>query len=266
MTKTLAVRAARARRQALRRKLAAAGEWHPFVDADIVRDHIDKLRGQGVSGDRLCELASISRRVLTHILHGTNGYPPARKTRTDIAERILAVKPNWDGIPDGAFMPPTAAVRRLQALVAIGWPAPVLAGELGVQLTCLNRLLRGAAPRITGRTDRSVAALYRRLWNVEPLSQDVNGFAKKRAQARAQSHGWSLPAAWDDDTIHDPNAQPDYGQPIPRFIALAEDCLELERQEFTREQIAARLGVTRDGLQRALSLYRKSAADHATAA
>lgn len=54
-----------------------------------------------------------------------------------------------------------------------------------------------------------------------------------------------------------PGKRAELRRPHPRYIALAEDCDELERQGHTREQIAARLGVTRDGLQRALSLYRQ---------
>jgi hypothetical protein len=154
-------------------------------------------------------------------------------------------------------MPSTAAVRRLQALVAVGWPAPYLAAELGKHLTYLNRLLREVNPRITGQGDRAVASLYGRLWNKDPLDYGVQPQAKSRAQSRASSHDWALPAAWDDDRIGDPEAQPDHGQRIPRYVALAEDCAELERQGHTREQIAARLGVTRDGLQRALSLHRQ---------
>ncbi|GAA3384388.1 hypothetical protein [Streptomyces racemochromogenes] len=258
MTTTLAVRAARNRRQNYRRALRARGEWNPFIDADIVREHITNLRSQGVTLHRICELSDTPRGDLTHLLYGSSGYPPARKMRTEIAERILAVQPTWDNIPDRALMPSTAAVRRLQALVAVGWPPPYLAAELGKYLTYLNRLLREVNPRITGQGNRAIASLYGRLWNKDPLDHGVDRQAKSRAQSRARRHGWALPAAWDDDRISDPKAQPDHGQQTPRYIALAEDCAELERLGHTREQIAARLGVTRDGLQRALSLYRKA--------
>jgi hypothetical protein len=264
VTTTYAARVARNRRQHYRRTMKAQGQWNPWFDASIVREHMAMLRKQGITLKRIAELSDTPLGEINSITYGT-GRAHINKVRTEIAERILNLRPTWEGIPDTAFMPATGLTRRLQGLVAVGWPPPVLADRLVVQLTYLNRILRGVHPRVTGRFHRTVQALYDQLWNTDPANCGVNSALIKRAKARAHSHAWSLPAAWDDELIDDPEAQPSICDATPRYIALAENCGELERQGYTREQIAERLGVTRDGLQRALGIYRQKQAEVAAA-
>lgn len=258
MSTPIAVRAADSRRRSRRRRLIAKGEWNPWMDASLVRAHMISLQAQGVTRQRIAELSKTPHSEIVNIAYEGPRKPATVRVRTETAERILAVRPAWDGLPDGAFIPSTAAVRRLRALVAIGWPPPVLAERLGFYLTYLNKILRGEKSTVTARTDRAVDVLHDELWKISPASRGVRAASIARAKSRAKANDWDLPAAWDDDHIHDPAAQPDRGQQVPRYMALGEDCIELERQEHTREQIAERLGVTRDGLQRALSLYRKA--------
>jgi transcriptional regulator with XRE-family HTH domain len=256
-TETLAVRNARNRRQNRRRAALANGTWQPpFVDADPVRDHMSNLRGQGVTLKRIAELSNVPWGTVSGLVYGANGYTQ-QIVRHEIAAAILAVRPTWKDVADEAFVPGIGTARRLQALVAVGWPAPVLAARLDMFETYMNKILRGERPRITARLARAAAALYDELWNAEPLEHGVLPASKARAQSRARGHQWSQPAAWDDDRIDDPRAEPSLGENVPRYIALAENCAELESQGHTRQQIAERLGVTRDGLQRALALYRQ---------
>lgn len=257
MTSSNSIRVARNRHQNRRRILKAQGRWNPWFDADVVRTHMASLRKQGVTLKRIAELSDTPLGEINSITYGT-GRTRILKVRTEIANRILAVRPSWDGIADTAFMPATGLTRRLQALVTIGWPASVLAERLAVHLTYLNRILRGEHPRVTGRFHRTVEGLYDELWNADPISLGVPSALVSRAKSRAAGHNWSPPAAWDDELIDDPAAEPAICDDTPRYIAHAENCLELERQGYTREQIADRLGITRDGLQRALSLYRKA--------
>jgi transcriptional regulator with XRE-family HTH domain len=262
-TETPAVRDARNRRQNRRRAAIADGTWQPpFVDAEPVRNHMASLRDQGVTLKRIAKLSKVPWGTVTGLTYGANGYTQ-QVVRREIAAAILAVRPTWKDVADEAFVPGIGTTRRLQALVAVGFPAPYLATRLGMFDTYMNKILRGERPRITARLARSVAALYDELWNVEPLSLDILPVAKSRAQSRARRHDGSLPAAWDDDLIDDPNARPSAGQDVPRYVAHAENCLELERQGHTREQISQRLGVTRDTLQRALFLYRRQQARRA---
>lgn len=102
----------------------------------------------------------------------------------------------------------TGTRRRLQALVVAGWPPPRLSAELGAGRTEAARLLRSR--KVAVRTARRVAALYDRLWNVDPATCGATREGIRRAKARATAAGWAPASAWDDDRIDDPAALPDW--------------------------------------------------------
>lgn len=99
-------------------------------------------------------------------------------------------------------------VRRLQALVAAGWPVLSIAAELGMFPTAVSRLMRLNV--ITLRTARRVAAVYDRLWDVDPATHGATPNGIRRARNLAAAARWAPAAAWDDDTIDDPSAAPDW--------------------------------------------------------
>ena len=92
----------------------------------------------------------------------------------------------------------TGTRRRLQALVAIGWTAPLIGARLDVTQALITRLYH--RPRVNSQTAAAVRALYDELWNVPGPSW--------RSRYRARVAGWPPPLAWDDDTIDDPTAWP----------------------------------------------------------
>jgi hypothetical protein len=102
----------------------------------------------------------------------------------------------------------TGTVRRLQALVAAGWPVLYIAAELGMFPTAVSHLMRRRF--ITLRTARRVAAVYDQLWSVDPATHGATPKGILRARNLASAMGWAPAAAWDDDTIDDPAAHPDW--------------------------------------------------------
>lgn len=88
----------------------------------------------------------------------------------------------------------------------MGWPASALGARLGVSATWVLSLR--TAKTVTALTHRDVAELYRE------LSCTPGG--NLRATRYAQKFGFVPPGAWDDDTIGDPNAQPQHDIPSPR--------------------------------------------------
>jgi len=96
-------------------------------------------------------------------------------------------------------VPSTGTVRRLRALVAIGWPKAQLAERLGVSLASVHQMMNDRA-RTTVRVAGLVDRLYREL-------ADHRGPSNYAASKAAQL-GYVPPIAWDDDTIDDPDAQP----------------------------------------------------------
>jgi hypothetical protein len=113
------------------------------------------------------------------------------------AEKLLAVSAAPD---ESALVDSTGTVRRLRALVAMGHPQSVIAGEVGCAYTYISTLTHGQRATVTIALERSVQRAYAK------LSMTVG--KSSEARARAAAYGWHGPLAWDDDTIDDPKAVP----------------------------------------------------------
>jgi lambda repressor-like predicted transcriptional regulator len=262
---TPAMRAATARWMRRRRRLIAYGQWQPFVDAEPVRQHVQAIRETGMAITTLSEKTGVTIATLDHLVYGRDPYPPARKIRTESATALLAYWPTLDDYPDLGVVDSTGTARRVQALAAIGWTAAAIHRQLGFgNVASIERV--HTHPGVKARLARAIRDLY--AWASIGQAEDhgVTAWVARRQRNRAAQLGFLAPAWWDDDTIDDPAAGPCLPEDVPRYVALAENCAELERLGHSRQQIAERLGVTRDGLQRALSLYRQKTAADATAA
>ena len=86
-------------------------------------------------------------------------------------------------------------VRRLQALMRIGWSMRALAAEVGVYESTLQEALRTADTRQFVRSTLAAAVVdaYDRLHLTSP-----EGRGASRARATAASRGYAPPLAWDD--------------------------------------------------------------------
>src|SRR5918997_3254042 len=174
------------------------GRWQPYVDAGPVREHIAALRTAGIGVERIAHLAGLSVshvRALAEHDHGDSRG--TQRVRPDTATRILGI-----GIDDVSRAPhsrvdATGTRRRLQALIAIGWPAELLAAQLGRRPNSLHRSMTGES--VTARTAQEVATLYEQLWPIRPPRMTgEQRAAADAAQAHAAAQGWLPPLAWDD--------------------------------------------------------------------
>jgi len=196
-------------RDRARRK--AISQWQDippeFVDGDVVRAHIRGLRDAGMGRRAIAKAAGINESVMTGILYGFHRdnpshpahKPPRKRVRAATAAKILAVKLD---LASGANVDPTGTRRRIQALVAIGWPKAQLDAALGFTPGRVSNLMR--SPTITRATQKRIAELYEALWNSTPQPSAATTRARRHAQARK----WAPPMAWDDDRIDDPRARP----------------------------------------------------------
>ncbi len=228
----------------------AYGRWETmYTDAGPVRAHVEALQAAGMGTRTIAETAGVSRQNVQQLLNGRpeRGLGPSRKVMRRIAERLLAVpvpEVPHAGVAGGARVPAVGTVRRLRALVAIGWTQTQLCDRLGWRLTNGSRLFRAEAGMVTADTARSVADLFGVLQMVPGSSQ--------RARNQARRAGWAAPMAWDEDTIDDPAARPDR-TPATKggFI---ERYLELTELGYGQIDCARRMGITfaslRDQLQR----------------
>jgi hypothetical protein len=242
-----------------RKKLMAYGRWEPFVDAGPVREHLRALAGAGISYKRAAALAGLRFSTVSGILYGKPGRPPAARVRPATRDAILAVQATFDNLPDLGRVDGTGTMRRLQALMALGWPKTVLARRLGTDQLFGVHL---AARPVTVAKARAVRALYDELWNTAPPARTARErTAALRARRFAERRGWLGPVAWDDDVIDDPAAGPvaEWLRPPGRRNRpggdLAFDARELLGYGLGRAAAAGRLGVSVDALDKVLSRY-----------
>lgn len=113
------------------------------------------------------------------------------------------------GVPE-EVVPAVGTARRLQALTVVGWPAARLSRETGVSLYRLGRLLEGTLAAVTVDEARAVAVVYERFGAVSPGLHGVSHIAARAARDRAAAARWAPPAAWDEDTVDDPEAIPQW--------------------------------------------------------
>jgi hypothetical protein len=148
---------------------------------------------------------------------------------------------------------PTGSIRRIQALVALGWTVKELGERLGSR-TQLSVLIYGAPAFIFPATAVKIAALYEELsMRLPPETTRGDKFKASRARNVARREGWPPPLAWDD--IDDPAERP-RGIPSPTrkeaSELLVEDWDGLRRQGHTRRQAAERMGIPKKRLEKAI--------------
>ncbi|MGW1071517.1 hypothetical protein [Streptomyces sp. NPDC002537] len=237
------------------RRQQAYGRWQALVDAGPVRDHVNRVRAAGLGNRRIAELAGVTPSVLSRLLYPMSGKPPLRTVRRSTAEKLLAIRPAPALLADGALVDATGTRRRLQALTARGWTHRALAPHLGVGPLFVGDLARQA--RVTARHARSVAAVYNRLWDADPVRHGVPEPSATRARNLAARNGWPPPMAWDEESIDAPEARPDMGmEHRPRGETHGEIEWLLAAGESDTGMIAARVGVSEHAVLRSLARRR----------
>lgn len=238
-----ALREAAARQARRRRRLQAYGQWQPFTDAAPVRRHVQAIRATGMSLAGIVRHTGVNIGTLDHLLYGKTPYPPAAKIRTENAEALLAYWPTLDDYDDGAVIDATGTRRRVQALAAAGWPSNALHQHVShITHKAVERLR--TSERVTARTARAVRAFYRQAAGQTPEAHGVTPWIAARTRTYAVKNGYADAMAWDDDTIDDPNAQPEYGRELSfleRAALRREEIIHLAWCGNTPEQIVTRL-------------------------
>jgi hypothetical protein len=178
------------------------------VDAEPARVHVRALAAEGLGWKRVAALAEVSHGAMSKLLYGTPTTPPSRRIRPKTAARILAVHAGLEQIADHAVIDATGTRRRLQALVAAGWPQNHLADRLGIAPPNFHTTI--GAEHILARTARAVAELYNQLAQADPGHHGVNAGSCLKARNHAAKRGWPPPGCWDPDTINAPDAVPEW--------------------------------------------------------
>ncbi|MGW5852136.1 hypothetical protein ACWFQ8_30025 [Streptomyces sp. NPDC055254] len=187
-----------------RERAIAYGTWQPWTDAVPVREHLRRLQSCGLGLRRIAELAKVDRKRLQAVLTGRpeRGTGPQEQVRPALAAAVLAVEASLENLAPSTSVNAVGTRRRLQALVARGWPQARLAARLGWTPANFSTLIR--ADRTLVRTALAVRDLYAAVSGQDPRAHGVDNQAFSRARNAAAASSWPPPAAWDDETIDDP--------------------------------------------------------------
>lgn len=207
---------------------------HRRTNATQTRHHIERLTAAGWSQAQIARAANIAHRTIGGIL---NGQPTVS---AGTARAILAIRIG-PAPADQRDVDATGTVRRVRALIAIGWPLTQLAPRFGLYVTALGRIANGQMEHVRSATADTIALDYRHLAGLPGPSQ--------RSRREAVRRGWHGPTAWDERTIDDPAALPETADAEP--VLSRDELAALRREEIAHlagygvgaEEIAARLGV-----------------------
>lgn len=222
-----ACRAAETEKRSLYRTRKARERWGAepslMVDADTARAHVRSLMASGIPRKTIAKLAQVTDGCVARLLYGepstTPPTPPTVRMTRRNAEKLLAVRFE-DALALDGYVDAAGTRRRLQALVALGWPQSELARRLGLNSRHMNRFI--ASKRVSTDRARQVRALYGQMWDTAPPEE--NGYQRRdtrAARARARREGWPLPGAWDDDLIDLP--EEDLARELERRAAAMDD-------------------------------------------
>ncbi|MFD0074316.1 hypothetical protein ACFVIY_17965 [Streptomyces sp. NPDC127166] len=209
MTTDQALRDAKARWMRRRRRLIGYGQWQPFADAGPVRQHVKDIQAVGMSVDNIATVTGISASNLSRLLYSNCGRPPISKMRTETAATLLAYWPTLDDFYDAAIVDATGTRRRARALAAMGWPVTQIHHHISF---CNVKTLEEArsATHVTARLARAVRDFYKWASVGTAEGHGITPWLAKRGRGYASRQGWEDPSVWDEDTMDDPGALPEW--------------------------------------------------------
>lgn len=166
------------------------------VDASQARQRL-LLLNQTTGWNDLAAALEASAANLRDIAYGRRN-PIRRETHNKIMG--LKVRPSA-----GQYIDATGSRRRIQALRAIGWSVKAIADQAA---TGSARIQRISTSQPTVRY--SLAIKIRDAYDALSRLQPPPGAGTTLAKAHAAMNDYAPPATWDDDTIDDPNAHPEW--------------------------------------------------------
>ena len=218
-----------------------------FTDAGPVRQHVRALLDAGVSLRAIHCVTGADHRALAHLIVGgpaTGTWPQGCIPITD-ARRILEIPVPARPADPATDVPAVGTVRRLRALVALGYSPNALGKKLTMAVGGVRELLEAGHAAVDVAAARRITALFDEL----QMQPGPSAAAREHATER----GWAAPLAWDEHSIDNPTAEPQRGP--KRKLLFDEIYLELRGMGLRNHQIADRFGITMDSLYRQLLRY-----------
>ena len=172
-----------------------------YVPATDTRAKLLELVDAHVPVRAIARASGLSDTAVAHIIEGRH-----EQVQRQTATRIASLKLNDVYAQPRGNVPSVGAERRVQALMALGWRK----ADLEAQGVPSGQLVTRSRDLISVGGWRQVQDVYDRL--------SMTPGPSKAARDRAAARGYSPPLAWDDETIDDPRATPERGEPGEAFL------------------------------------------------
>lgn len=176
------------------------------VDATPIRRHLLVLR-RTMSFRNIAEAADLEYTSVWKIAHGHR-----RTVLRTTAEKVKAVTPT----NGHTLVSSVGSQRRIHALTAMGWTGHETGRRVGERRghawTNITRVTQ--ENQITAMLAHEISLVYEEMSKQTPPS----GLANRRAKARAQQNKWAPPPAWEEESIDDPAAEPDWAAVLCEFV------------------------------------------------
>ncbi|MFD8545575.1 hypothetical protein [Streptomyces sp. NPDC059649] len=233
-----------------RRHAQKDGTWDRLIDAAPVREHLLHLQASNIGPGAVAYTTGLSIQTILEFTQARPNKGRGRRQRTspEMAAKILAV--TVDNHRTGR-VPAIGSIRRVQALVAAGWPLRQIAEHAGLSSANASTLLRRTT--IFAATAKAIAATFEDLKGKRPLRNGVDKGQAKRARNWAARNRWATCAYWAErmDVIDDPDFIPEDTKLRAEIVAEEAHWL-MSVGGLDRDQAAARLGIARFTIDRAL--------------
>lgn len=181
-------------------------------EADAARRHVQGIREEcGMTFQAMEDQTGIAKSTFQRLLR----YPEVRLFREKF-EKIMALEPVEPPAPrlghmHGARLDATATLRKMRGLCAVGYGGKWIAEETETtSYQQIHYLMIKGAKWVDFGFARLVDELYEKYAFVDPLTVGRSSFQVARAKTAARNNGWTPPICWDDDTIGDPEAIPEW--------------------------------------------------------
>lgn len=171
---------------------------------------------KGMSTMMMAKAMNMSDSTVTQVLAGirlSRNVEVGTINRTTY-DKIMALEfeapPQIPG--SGSRVPLAGTRRRLQALCTVGYGYTWIADQWGSNKAAAARLAneKRETAYVAWATAERVRELYEKYRDVKPEDAGVSGYCATRNRRMAAQRGYAPPTAWDDDTIDDPGAIPEW--------------------------------------------------------
>jgi len=176
------------------------------INAEVV-DKLKYLVAHGVSLRLIADRVGVSKTTIIRTLAGT--FPRGQQRALQAVSSLTL----------GDFHTKIGAQRRIRALCVMGWPLRIIAKQTGLRSTVVQAIAGGVHTGYHTVYD-AIAEFYDRSWDESPETVGVPEFDVRQTRLWALSKGWNPPLAWDDDTIDDPESEPQGVDDSDQFLVV----------------------------------------------